>query len=88
LQKAIGWYQRGSDDGGDCGDGSTKRNAKPRYGERKWTDSKIYELFRTMGVHRTRTIVSDSRYSKHEAYKMAYELRSDGLERCRSLRMS
>jgi hypothetical protein len=55
-------------------------DAKPRYGELKeWTDSKIYELFRTMGVHKTRTIVSDSRYSKHEAYRIAYQLRSEGL---------
>jgi DNA invertase Pin-like site-specific DNA recombinase len=79
LQKAIGWYNEGVTMA-EIGRRLNAADAKPRYGELKeWTDSKIYELFRTMGVHKTRTIVSDSRYSKHEAYRMAYQLRSDGL---------
>ena len=79
LQKAIAWYREGVTMA-EIGRRLNEAGAKPRYGELKeWTDSKIYELFRTMGVHKPRSVVSDARYDKREAYRLAYKLRSDGL---------
>jgi hypothetical protein len=51
---------------------------RPRYGKRVWDDCKIYELLRTMKIHKTRAVMSDARFDKREAYKLAYKLRSEG----------
>ncbi len=78
LEKAIAWYREGV----PMAEVARRLNEvgiKPRYGQlREWTVSKIYELFRTMKVHKPRSVVSDARYDKREAYKLAYKLRGEG----------
>ena len=78
LEKAIGWYREGV----SMAEISRRLNearVRPRYGRiREWTLSKIYELLRTMQVHRSRSVISEARYDKREAYTTAYRLRCDG----------
>ena len=78
LEKAIGWYREGV----SMAEISRRLNearVRPRYGRiREWTLSKIYELLRTMQVHRPRSVISEARYDKREAYTTAYSLRSNG----------
>lgn len=78
LEKAIGWYREGV----PMAEIARRLNAagiKPRYGRLlEWTTIKIYELLRTMGIHKTRAIVSESRYDRREAFRIAYEMRQDG----------
>jgi len=77
LQKAIGWYREGVPMA-QIAARLNEANVKPRYGKcREWTTLKIYELLRTMNVHQPRSVVSESRYDKLEAYKIAYQLRSE-----------
>ena len=76
LQKISEWY--GSGVGmAEIAARLNREGVKPRYGNRVWTDCKIYELLRTQGVHKTRAIDSPHTHDKQRAYKIAYELRSD-----------
>lgn len=78
LQKAIAWYRDGVTMAG-IARRLNEAGIKPRYGRiLEWTVSKIYELFRTMNVHKPRSVESDARYDKREAYKLAYQLRGEG----------
>ena len=78
LQKAIGWYHENVNMS-EIAKRLNHANIKPRYGKvKEWTENKIYELFRTLKVHKPRSIQSDARYDKREAYKLAYTLRTDG----------
>ncbi|HMU41274.1 MAG TPA: recombinase family protein [Pseudomonadota bacterium] len=77
LEKAIAWYREGV----GMAEIAQRLNAagiRPRYGKRVWDDCKIYELLRTMKIHKTRAVMSDARFDKREAYKLAYKLRSEG----------
>ncbi len=76
LQRIFAWYQEGVGMAEIAARMNTE-GIQPRYGNRVWTDCKIYELLRTQGIHRTRTIDSEFVYDKQKAYKIAYELRSD-----------
>ena len=78
LEKAIEWY-REHVPMSEIAQRLNEAGIKPRYGRcREWTTNKIYELFRTMNVHKPRSVVSDARYDKREAYKIAYHLREEG----------
>lgn len=78
LEKAIGWYREGVTMV-EIARRLNEARVRPRYGRiREWTLSKIYELLRTMQVHRSRSVGSEARYDKHEAYTTAYRLRCDG----------
>ena len=78
LEKAIGWYREGVTMA-EIARRLNDADIRPKYGKLlEWTTIKIYELFRTMGIHETRAIVSEAKYDKREAYRMAYELRSEG----------
>ena len=78
LEKAIGWYREGVPMA-EIARRLNEAGIKPRYGVvKEWTTNKIYELLRTMQIHKTRSIVSDSIYDKRAAYTMAYQLRSEG----------
>lgn len=78
LEQITAWYGEGV----AMADISRRLNeagVKPRYGQhRQWTESKIYELLRTMRVHKTRTVESTFVYDKPRAYRIAHELRADG----------
>ena len=78
LVKAIAWYREGVPMA-EIARRLNEEGIKPRYGRiLEWTVSKIYELFRTMNVHKPRSVESDARYDKREAYKLAYQLRGEG----------
>lgn len=79
LQRIIGWY-RDSVPMPQIAERMNEAGIKPRYGNPRWTGNKIYELLRTMRVHKTRAIESEATYDKQAAYRVAYELRSDGRE--------
>ena len=77
LEKAIAWYREGVPMA-EIARRLNDAGIKPRYGRiLEWTTCKIYELLRTMRIHKTRAVVSDARYDKREAYKLAYQLRSE-----------
>ncbi|MBL8634319.1 MAG: recombinase family protein [Myxococcales bacterium] len=78
LEKAIGWYREGVTMT-EIARRLNEEGIKPRYGAvKEWNTNKIYELLRTMGIHKTRAIVSESIYDKRAAYKLAYQLRGEG----------
>ena len=77
LEKAIAWYREGVGMA-EIARRLNEAGIKPRYGKRLWDDCKIYELLRTMKIHKTRAVMSDARFDKREAYKLAYKLRSEG----------
>ena len=77
LQKAIGWYGEGVSMA-EIAKRLNEAEVKPRYGSPVWNVSRIYDLLRTMNVHKTRTVVSEGTYDKRAAYKLAYELRTEG----------
>ncbi len=77
LERLIAWYR----DGVGMAEIAKRLNeagVKPRYGNPLWTDCKIYELLRTMGIHKARAVESDAIYDKRTAHRIAYELRSSG----------
>ena len=77
LEKAIAWYREGV----GMAEIAQRLNAagiRPRYGKREWDDCKIYELLRSHNVHKPRSVMSEARFDKREAYKLAYQLRSEG----------
>ncbi|MFO0620418.1 MAG: recombinase family protein [Polyangia bacterium] len=76
LQQINDWYRSGVGMA-EIAVRLNQHGVKPRYGKQGWTDCKIYELLRTQGVHRTRSIDSPNVHDKQKAYKIAYELRSD-----------
>ena len=78
LETAIGWYREGVGMA-EIARRLNEAGIKPRYGRvKEWTTNKMYELLRTMQVHKTRGLDSSSRYDKREAYQLAYRLRCDG----------
>ena len=77
LQQIIAWYREGVPMP-QIAERLNERGIKPRYGVKAWNGQKIYELLRTMKVHKTRTVDSEFVYDKRQAYKIAYELRADG----------
>lgn len=50
---------------------------RPRSAE-TWSVNSVYELLCKHGVHKPRSVVSDLIYDRTRAYKLAYELRTDG----------
>lgn len=78
LEKTIAWYREGVPMA-EIARRLNEAGIKPRYGRiLEWTTCKIYELLRTMRIHKTRAVVSEARYDKREAYKLAYQLRGEG----------
>jgi len=77
LQQIIAWYREGIPMP-QIAARLNESGIKPRYGKKEWTALKIYELLRTMKVHKTRSVRSDFTYDKATAYRIAYELRTDG----------
>ena len=76
LQTLIAWYREGV----GMSEIACRLNSEgvsPKYGERTWTKHKIYELLRTMRVHRVRPLDSDFVYDRVAAYRIAHEMRSD-----------
>ena len=52
---------------------------KTYYGQhREWTKHKIFELLRTMGIHKGKTVDSTATHDQRAAYRIAYRLRSEG----------
>lgn len=77
LEKMIEWYRAGVGMA-EIAQRLNEAGVKPLYGNRVWNDCKIYELLRSHNVHKPRSVMSNARYDKREAYKLAYELRSEG----------
>ena len=77
LEKAIAWYREGVGMA-EIARRLNEAGIKPRYGKRVWDDCKIYELLRTMKIHKPRSVMSEARFDRREAYKLAYQLRSEG----------
>ena len=77
LEKAIAWYREGVGMA-EIARRLNEAGIKPRYGKRVWDNCKIYELLRTHNVHKPRSVMSEARFDKREAYKLAYQLRSEG----------
>ena len=77
LQKLTAWYSEGV---GMSEIARRLNNEKvtPKYGEPTWTKHKIYELLRTMGIHKAKSLDSTAIYDKRTAYRIAYELRAEG----------
>ena len=77
LQKLIAWYSEGV----GMSEIARRLNSEkvaPKYGEPTWTKHKIYELLRTMGIHKAKSLDSTAIYDKRTAYRIAYELRAEG----------
>ena len=77
LQKLIAWYSEGV----GMSEIARRLNSEkvaPRYGDPTWTKHKIYELLRTMGIHKAKSLDSAAIYDKRTAYRIAYELRAEG----------
>lgn len=77
LEQIHAWYRQGM--------GQTEivrrlnaANVRTKYGQnRTWTPSKLYEMLRTQGVLKVRSLQSVNVYNRAEAYRIAYQMRDD-----------
>lgn len=78
LEQLVAWYHEGVAMT-EIARRLNRAGVKTLYGSnREWTKHKIYELLRTMGIHKAKSLDSTAIYDKRTAYRIAYELRAEG----------
>ena len=78
LERLVGWYREGVAMT-EIARRLNDAGVKTYYGQhREWTKHKIFELLRTMRIHKGKTVDSTATHDQRAAYKIAYRLRSEG----------
>jgi len=78
LDRLVGWYREGVAMT-EIARRLNKAKVQTFYGQnRDWTKQKIFELLRTMEIHKAKSIDSTALYDKRTAYRIAYDMRANG----------
>ena len=78
LERLVGWYHEGVGMS-EIARRLNEAGVQTFYGQsREWTKHKIYELLRTMELHKGKTLDTTATHDQRAAYRIAYRLRAEG----------